>query len=234
MRNYVLVFVMASALGACAASQHDGDEVGDGDDKGSDDTGDGSGDCIEGPCEEVPPEGDVTSPIDPACAASDPLNGSATAADLFVPKWTPLAPTVPNDCVQGFEMNQLEAYVHTLSSSAGSRAITLEVDIATYTVSDAIRIIAVDGAGNETILIDTCRLRTSEYRDPTGGTVRPPEDSIRDFRTMMPAGTRTLKIDQTYTDSPTYVRILGLCDFDLQPPPETKLVSSKFRIVSSR
>jgi hypothetical protein len=229
MRNYLLLVATVSVfqVGACTVQSELGDEdVGDGAGGGDGDT---SG-CIEGPCAEQPDEGDVSNPIDPACAGDDAVN----APQLLVPKWPTLADTVPNECLRGFEMNRLRQHVHTISSAQGSRAITLEIDIATYTASDAIRISAVDGGGNETILVDTCRMRTAQYADPTGGTTRPPEDSIRDFRAQLPAGTKTLKVDHTNASTPTYIRILGLCDFDIQPPPTTTLKSTFFRIVTSR
>jgi hypothetical protein len=218
--------------GACATEID-----GIGDPEGTDDEGTGSGsggttDCIEGPCTPATPTptDDPASAVDSACAGNDPV----AVPDLLVPKWTPLAPTVPNECLRGFEMNRLEQYTHTISSAQGSRALTLEVDIATYTASDAIRISAIDGGGNATILVDTCRMRTATYADPTGGTVRPPEETIRDFRVAMPAGTKQLVIDNSNASTPTYIRILGLCDFDLQAPPATELNTSFFRVVTSR
>lgn len=77
-------------------------------------------------------------------------------------------------------------------------------------------------------------MRTAEYADPTMGTVRPPEDSIRDYRVALPAGSKQLVVDNTNAGTPTYIRILGLCDFTIQPPPTTALNSSFFRIVTSR
>jgi hypothetical protein len=233
----LVVVVSSLCAGACAVDQP-GDVSGEGGGSGSDNSGGGGGDgtgCIEGPCMDNPPPDqggadDPSNPIDTACAGDQNVD----APQLLVPKWTPLAPTVPDDCLVGFEMNRLEQHVHTLQSAAGSRAITLEVDIATYTASDAIRISAVDGNGNATILIDTCRMRTAEYGDPTGGTTRPPEDSIRDFRTNLPAGTKQLVIDNTNASTPTYVRVLGLCDFSMQAPPTTDLKAGWFRPVSSR
>lgn len=234
MRNTVFSIAAAASLfvGACATNI---EGTGDPADEGGGEYEDvDTGGCIEGPCQEEPDpgDGDVTDPVDAACAGDTPVD----APDLFVPKWTPLPPTVPNDCLRGFEMNRLRQHVHTISSAAGSRAITLEVDIATYTASDAIRISAVDGAGNATILVDTCRLRTAEYGDPTGGTVRPPEDSIRDFRVNMPAGTKQLVVDNSNASTPTYIRVLGLCDFDLAPvpTPTTTFQASWYRVVTSR
>jgi hypothetical protein len=237
MRNLLSLCVVVSSLvvGACTADQPTDLSGNGGATDGSDD---GTGEevptdgCIEGPCTEDPPprDADPENPVDTACAG----DMNVSAPQLLVPKWTPLAPTVPASCLVGFEMNRYREHVHTISSPSGSQAITLEVDIATYTASDAIRISAVDGNGNSTILIDTCRMRTAEYGDPTMGTVRPPEDSIRDFRTNLPAGTKQIVIDNTYASSPTYIRILGLCDFDIEPPPTTELNSSFFRIVTSR
>lgn len=230
------VIVLSSVLaGACAVDQPDDVSDQGGGSAGSSDTGGGdTSGCIEGPCTEDPPPtvgaDDPSNPIDTACAGDQNVD----APQLLVPKWTPLAPTVPNECLAGFEMNRLENAVHTLTSAAGSRAITLEVDIATYTASDAIRISAIDGNGNATILVDTCRMRTAEYADPTGGTTRPPEDSIRDFRVNLPAGTKQLVIDNTNASTPTYVRVLGLCDFTMQAPPTTVLTTGWFRSVSSR
>ncbi len=226
--------VMATTLALVSACATEIEGVGDPGDEGEGSaSGSGSGDttgCIEGPCTPEPPPDDPASPVDAACAGNDPV----AVPDLLVPKWTPLAPTVPNECLRGFEMNRLEQYTHPISSAQGSRALTLEVDIATYTASDAIRISAIDGSGNATILIDTCRMRTAQYADPTGGTVRPPEDSIRDFRVALPAGTKQLVIDNSNASTPTYIRVLGLCDFDLQPPPSTALTTGFFRVVTSR
>jgi hypothetical protein len=229
----MLAVLGSLVLGACTAEQPtDVSGVGGGS-GGSDDTGETPTDgCIEGPCSTTPPPQDSNpqNPVDTACAGDQ----NVSAPQLFVDKWTPLAPTVPAVCLTGFEMNRFERGIHVLDSAQGSRAITLEVDIATYTAADAIRISAVDGSGNETILVDTCRMRTAEYADPTGGTVRPPEDSIRDFRVNLPAGTKQLVIDNTYAETPTYIRILGLCDFDIQAPPTTELRAGWFRVVNSR
>jgi hypothetical protein len=167
-------------------------------------------------------------PIDPGCALGQP---NATT-EVLVPKWPALANTVPSDCLVGFEMNNLERSTYSVSSK-GSRAITLEVDIATYTAADQVRISAFDATKKETLLVDTCRLRTATYSDPTGGTVRPPEESIRDFRVALPAGTTTLEVDNTGALTPTYVRILGLCDFDPMTAPPG-LPAGQWRRVTAR
>jgi hypothetical protein len=222
-----LAGVASSALliGACGLASSD-DPPRPGETGGGHDNGNG---CIEGPCPDAA-IGDPRDPIDAACTGHQAVPNQA----LFVPKWGPLAPTVPADCLRGFEINRLEQHTYSISAIQGSRAITLEIDIATYNVADAIRISASDGAANETILVETCRMRTSMYEDPTGGTTRPPEDSIRDYRVPLPAGSKVLRVDNTKASSPTYVRILGLCDFEIGPPPTTVVNSSFFRIVTSR
>jgi hypothetical protein len=77
-------------------------------------------------------------------------------------------------------------------------------------------------------------MRTAEYSDPTEGRTRPPEDSIRDYRIDLNYGTKQIVIDSSNALSPTYIRILGLCDFDIQPPPATELRADEFRIVTAR
>ena len=231
MCSILSVVAATLALVSACATEIEGIDDPGGDGSGSGDgSGDGTTDCIEGPCMPATPPDDPAAPVDSACAGNDPV----AVPDLLVPKWTPLAPTVPNECLRGFEMNRLEQHTHTISSAQGSRALTLEIDIATYTASDAIRISAIDGSGTATILVDTCRMRTAMYADPTGGTVRPPEDTIRDFRVALPAGTKQLVIDNSNASTPTYIRVLGLCDFDLQPPPATTLTTGFFRVVTSR
>jgi hypothetical protein len=153
---------------------------------------------------------------------------------MFVPKWTPLAPMVPASCLIGFEMNNLAAHTLSLSSAGGSHQPVLEVDLATYTAADAIRMTAIEADGSERVLLDTCRMRTAEYSDPTEGRTRPPEDSIRDYRIDLNYGTKQIVIDSSNALSPTYIRILGLCDFDIQPPPATELRADEFRIVTAR
>jgi len=236
MRTLLSLCMVVSGLviGGCTAEQPT-DLSGNGGGSGGSDDGGGEAPtdgCIEGPCTTTPPPqgSNPQNPVDTACAG----DMNVSAPQLLVPKWTPLAPTVPATCLRGFEMNRFEQGIHSLASAHASLAITLEVDIATYTASDAIRISAIDGSGNETILVDTCRMRTAEYADPTGGTVRPPEDSIRDFRVDLPAGTKELVIDNTYAQTPTYIRVLGLCDFDMVAPPAADLPSDWFRVATSR
>lgn len=115
----------------------------------------------------------------------------------------------PSDCRVGFEFNNFKNRQFDITSAAGSRSLTLEVDIASYTAADRMRLLA-DGK----LKLDTCRLRTASYADPTGGDKRPPEDSIRYFRVKIPKGTKKLTFDWGAAGTPTYIRVIGLCDFD--------------------
>jgi hypothetical protein len=119
--------------------------------------------------------------------------------------------------LSGLEVNNPRATTYALPalSTAGAAARVLEVDVATYLKPDTLRLIAIDTSGQAHTILDTCRMRTSIYGDPTDGHSRPPDDSIRDYRVSLPAGTVRFEFDYTGTDSPTYLRVLGLCDFDL-------------------
>lgn len=157
-------------------------------------------------------EGNVIDPIDPACASSD------NPPSVF-PPFVPLkAPDVPATCKNGFELNQAKAssvYTLTSKTAQGSRAITLDVDFATYLVPDGMTITGVDGNGQTYTLLDTCRLQTWTAGDPTKGAARPPDETIRQFHIDVRAGTKQLKVTFGLTVSPMYVRILGLCDFNV-------------------
>ena len=109
--------------------------------------------------------------------------------------------------------------VYTLSSNtpAGSRAITLDVDFATYLEPDGVLITGVDGQGNTYTLLDTCRIQTWAWEDPTEGLSRPPDDSIRQFRVDVRQGTTQLTFDFGGVVSPMYLQVLGLCDFNVTP-----------------
>jgi hypothetical protein len=161
---------------------------------------------------------DVTAPIDSACAF--PENGNKPDKDLPVtPKNSPLPATVPADCRAAVEFNNLKvaAFQLTATPAQGSRAVTLEVDVATYTAADRMSLRAVLADGSERLIFDTCRLRTWTDADPTNGNTRPPETTIRDFRPKLPQGTKTLKFDFTGATTPTYMRVRGLCDFSRTP-----------------
>lgn len=154
-----------------------------------------------------------TAPIDPSCSQG----GSGDISDFIFPAKGPALPaTAPADCRAGFEMNNLEMGIYEISGGGARRDIQLEIDYATYLQADGVRITAIDG-GNAKLIFDSCRMRTALYKDPTGGAVRPPEDSIRSFRVTMPAGARTLRFDFQNATSPNYIRVLGLCDFNLSP-----------------
>jgi hypothetical protein len=144
--------------------------------------------------------------------------GCAGPTTTFPPA-VPLGPTsLPASCSGGFETNTppTQAFtVHSLSPSGAAPRI-LDVDIATYKAPDHLRITGVDASGNEYTLVETCSLQTATYSDPTtaeGGCVRPPDDSIRQFKATVHEGTTSLTFDYTGACTPTYTRVRGLCDF---------------------
>jgi hypothetical protein len=91
----------------------------------------------------------------------------------------------------------------------------LDVDLATYLEADGVTITGVDASGNEYTLMDTCRIQTWTQGDPTGGTSRPPDETIRQFFLPLKAGTKSLTFDFSLVRSPMYLQVLGLCDFDV-------------------
>ena len=176
-------------------------------------------------------QADVTAAIDTACEY--PGNGDKPDSQLGVtPKNPPLPPTVPADCQAAIEFNDLTqaAFQLTSVSPQGSSALTLEVDVATYTAADRMKLSAVLQDGTERVIFDTCRLRTWDKGDPTKGKTRPPEATIRDFRPQLPKGTKTLKFDFTGAQTPTYMRVRGLCEFTRTPQFYTGSPSKFFSI----
>jgi hypothetical protein len=145
--------------------------------------------------------------------------GCADAASAVFPVATPLGQSqLPADCSSGFEMNRPGKKVFTIAAPGGSAARTLEVDIATYTAPDHIRISGIDQNGSEYTLVENCSMRTATYGDPTGdGCARPPDETIRRYSVELKAGTTSLTFDMTGACTPTYLRVLGLCDFDIAP-----------------
>jgi hypothetical protein len=175
---------------------------------------------------------------------------------FFPPQEAPKAPTVPNECLAGFEMNNLidkSFTLHALNPAQGSRAITLELDVATYRKEDTIKIVGVKTDGSTYTMFHTCRLRTWDLVDWTGGKRRPDRDerptrvndrpgtltektSIREFRPVLQAGTKAIRFNFKGADSPTYIRVLGLCDFrvDAEKDNPFSATSPKFRPVNGR
>jgi hypothetical protein len=153
-------------------------------------------------------------PVDPTCPA-----GCASGTPDFPPAIPLVPPALPASCSGGFEMNTPPQQIFTVQSISpgGAQARTLDIEIATYRAPDHISITAVDASGTEYPLVDTCHLQTSTYSDPTNGCTRPPDDSIRQYTVSITAGTRSLSIDMTGACTPTYMRVLGLCDFAVTP-----------------
>ncbi len=189
----------------------------------------GTGEAQEGHCVYAPFDGGACGPeagapdsgtvgqppIDMACMSSQNL-------PAVFPPYVPLVPPdVPASCANGFEIGDAMVGGTTVYSLAaknqaqGAAAITLDVDFATYEEPDGVIITGVDASGVTYTLLDTCRLQTWTKADPTGGTSRPPDITIRQFRIDVKAGTQSLKVDFGGVVSPMYIQVLGLCDFDV-------------------
>jgi hypothetical protein len=156
------------------------------------------------------------SPIDALC------DTDAGLMTVF-PDAGPLLPDdVPSDCANGFELNNPSGrgiYSVMAKTSAGSRPLTLDIDLATYKVPDKVRITGVDSCAKPYTLLSSCELQTANVGDPTGGMGRPPDATIRQFRVNMPGGTRELTFDFSNVTSPMYLRVVGLCDFNVATYP---------------
>ena len=161
-------------------------------------------------------------PIDPACGNAPKCRSGLPAS---FPPFVPLAPPdVPGNCHNGFELgNVLDcsngAAVYTVKTNQknGSRAITLDIDFATYVEPDGMLVTGVDAQGKSYTLLNTCRLQTWNAPDPSGGKKRPPDQTIRQFRIAVKPGTTELTFNFGGVVSPMYLQTLGLCDFDLPP-----------------
>jgi len=175
----------------------------------------------------VPPDDAATSdagvgipPIDMACMNAPACNSGLPS--VYPPYVPLLPPSVPASCSNGFEMGDPNlcatgavSYTINTTTPAGSRAITLDVDFATYVEPDGVVVTGVDAQGNTYTLLDTCRIQTWTARDPSLGLTRPPDDTIRQFRIDLKQGTTSLTFDFGGVVSPMYIQVLGLCDFDL-------------------
>ncbi len=173
-----------------------------------------SGDActVDGSCVGTPNNACLPPPVDTTCQA-----GCASGTPDFPPAIPLVPPGLPATCSGGFEMNNPPQQIFTVQSlsPSGAQARTLDIEIATYKAPDHISITGVDASSTEYPLVDTCHLQTSSNSDPTNGCTRPPDDTIRQYTVSITAGTTSLSIDMTGACTPTYMRVLGLCDFDV-------------------
>lgn len=157
-------------------------------------------------------------PVDMTCPGSCPF-GQLTPA--FPPFVRLLPPDVPASCSNGFQMGGVNGgcgrstYTLVSTRAGGANAITLDVDFATYLAPDGVTVTGVDAAGRTYTLMQTCRLQTSTASGPS--TSRPSDDTIRQFRLPVRAGTRQLDFDFGAVTTPMYIQVLGLCDFSVRP-----------------
>jgi hypothetical protein len=159
-------------------------------------------------------------PIDTTCPGTCPYLGLRSVFPPFVPL---ARPDVPSYCSNGFELGGAtggcgrSTYTLVSTRAGGARAITLDVDFATYLVPDGVTLTGIDGSGNTYALLLTCRMQTSLVGGPS--TMRPPNDTIRQFRVAVREGTSRLNFDFGAVTSPMYIQVLGLCDFALPRYP---------------
>jgi hypothetical protein len=164
----------------------------------------------------------------PGPAADDTCSGPMTDPDLccsddnpiapFLPYMPLTTPQLPADCHNGFELNNGNGFVYNIvaTTTAGSRLIALDFQVATYDLPNRIRVYGKDANGEMYVLFDHCRFQTSGIEFDRADT-RPPDTDIRQLDLDVRPGTRELFFD--FTDvgstSPFYIRVLGLCDFNI-------------------
>jgi hypothetical protein len=178
----------------------------------------GGGEFPTGTCLHIACDGGLScasQAVDPGCTAAD--------AGIVYPPFVALhPPDVPTSCANGFQLGDAQGaptYVINAKTPAGSRALTLDLDFATYTAPDGLLITGVDGSCKEYVLFSSCRLRTADQPEMqyTDGLHRPADIAIRQFHLMLRQGTTRLTVDFSRVVSPMYVQVLGLCDFNLPP-----------------
>lgn len=159
--------------------------------------------------------------VDAGTVGQPPIDMACTAGGLLLPVFPPAVPLVPPDvpasCHNGFEIGDAtigSSYTLMSKTTKGAAAITLDVDFATYLQADGVVITGTGPSGTYTLL-DTCRLQTAITGDPTGGTSRPPDQDIRQFRIQVAQGTTSLTFNFGGVVSPMYIQVLGLCDFNV-------------------
>jgi hypothetical protein len=175
------------------------------------------GEVPVGTCVHVECDGGVSCAVDTTCSEAD----AGTVYPPFVPLYPP---DVPASCANGFEVCDAEgapAYTIKATPAGGSRALTLDLDFATYVAPDGLLITGTDGCGEPYVLFDSCRLQTADESETTytNGMMRPTDPAIRQFHLTLREGTTQLTFDFSRVVSPMYFQILGLCDFTIAPVP---------------
>lgn len=157
---------------------------------------------------------------DPSCAV-DPTCALPGGSNYLMPFDTLVEPRVPETCHNGFEINNPHPFVYEVNAktAAGSQDIRIHIDFATYATPNRVIVRGVDADGQTYTLFDRCRMKTwdQEFTDPTS---RPPDISIRFWRVDVKPGTTKLIFDfsDPGSTSEVYVRVQGLCDFNLVNP----------------
>jgi hypothetical protein len=182
-----------------------------------------SGTCLHAAC-----DGGIScvmQAVDPTCGIAD--------AGVLYPPFAPIKPPdVPAGCTNGFQLADAAStlvYVIQSKTTAGSRALMLDFDVATYTAPDGMQITGVDGTCKKYTLFDSCHLKTADLSETnyTDGMHRPQDVAIRQYHLDLRPGTTQLTFDFSRVVSPMYVQTLGLCDFDLPTPPTAAPAGSR-------
>ena len=156
--------------------------------------------------------------IDPVCPGTCPYDA---ITPVFPPFSTLVPSSLPATCSNGFELGNPtggctdSTYTLHASRAGGARAVTLEIDFATYTIPDGVTITGIDSRGRRYTLFESCRLKT--WTQPFTMNVRPPDVAIRQYRVDVLPGTTQLDFDYGPVTTPTYMKVLGLCDFNVTP-----------------
>lgn len=170
--------------------------------------------------DELPPPGVVT---DNSCKT-----GKVDKRD-----YEKLPLTLPDSCVLGFELNSpLPEKLLSYQSLdfLGSKERILEFDYASYLPPSAIRITGTRLNGERYVLFESCSVR-SEIAPAGSKKSRPCETHIRNYRLLLKSNTVKLQFEAV-KNTPFYVRLLGLCDFNLSQIPKRK--TDRLRYVDSR
>lgn len=127
-----------------------------------------------------------------------------------------LALTLPDSCLAGFELNSplpQKGLEFKSLDLLGAQARVLEFQYASYSPPSSVRITGRLLGGESYTLFESCGVRTDIA--PSGKKKdRPDEEHIRHYRLNLRSGTISIKFEAV-KQTPFYVRLLGLCDFDM-------------------
>lgn len=175
---------------------------------------------------------DVASPVDQCKIVDGERN--------FVEKWPKITtPAAAADCKSSVEIwNVWNGATIVINHIPNRQSFisnqVIELDYASYLEPDDLEIRAFNVKGDSTVLFRQCRISTgplveNEYMKTPF--TRPADESIRDFRIVIPTGTSRLQIKPLKSESPFYIRMKGLCNFDIHNPqaPLVKDIEKRYK-----